>query len=86
MTETGTIRVKYGSNEKYVPYEGKNVYGLRKHLGSSVLHEPDKNGKRTAVDASTVKAYINGALAEDGDIVTPGETLEFSATPLKKAE
>lgn len=83
--ETGTITVKYKGNTKQVPYEGKNVYGLRKHLQASVLFEPDKDGKRVNVDPSTVKAYINGLPAEDGDVVTIGETLEFSATPLKPA-
>jgi hypothetical protein len=85
MAEIGTITVKYGNNVKVVPYEGKNVYGLRKHLQASVLHQPDKDGKRVNVDPSTVKAYINGLPAEDGDVVTIGETLEFSATPLKPA-
>lgn len=86
MAETGMITVKYGNNTKTVPYEGKNVYGLRKKFGASVLHAPDKDGKRANVDPLGVKAYINGVLAEDGDVVTPGETLEFSAVPLKKAE
>ena len=76
--ETGTITVKYKGNTKQVPYEGKNVYGLRKHLQASVLFEPDKDGRRVNVD-------INGLPAEDGDVVTIGETLEFSATPLKPA-
>jgi hypothetical protein len=83
-----TVTVKYKDHLKVVPYEGKNVYALRKQLGASVLHAKDTGGNRKVVNDATVKAYINGEPAEDADVVTAGEVLEFAEVPppVKKPE
>ena len=78
MADLATITVKYGDKTKVVPYEGKNVFALRQQLGASVLHQKNERGNRSPVPVGTVKAYINGEPAEDGDVVTVGEVLEFS--------
>jgi hypothetical protein len=78
------IRVKYKDHEKILPFEGKNVHALRTQLGRTVLHNTDKDNVRTPVKEGAVKAYINGELADDGDVVGLGETLEFAENPPDK--
>jgi hypothetical protein len=78
-----TFKVKYKDNEKILPYQGENVWKIKTHVLSSVLHGKDADGKRVAVKESKVQAYINGQPAEDGDIVGVGETLEFAEQPPK---
>ncbi len=84
MAELATIKVKYKDREKILPYEGKNVWAIGNHVGASILHNTDQAGSRVPVKAGTVKPYINGQLAEEGDIVGVGETLEFAENPPAK--
>jgi len=80
------ITVKYKDRVKTLPYEGKNVYALERQIGSSILHNSEKDGtNRKAVKPGSVKAYIDGMPAEDGDVPGLGQTLEFSEVPLTAA-
>jgi hypothetical protein len=84
MSDLLTITVKYKDHVKVLPYEGKNVWAIENQVGASITHNTDKDGVRVQVKKGTVKPYIDGQLAADGDIVGVGQTLEFAENPPAK--